>query len=330
MSSINWTEGVPDDLMLDENDPGFKAFLEEPEEAAKLQTANDFREELLKRMYEEPEIIGPPMRLKKLEDVLRFPSGQVTAWVGFNGHGKSLATSQVALDMAMLDEPALICSFEMSPMATLHRMVRQSAGCARPTRDWTEGFLRWAQGRIWIYNHRGQAASDRVLKLSQYAARKLGVKHTVIDSLMKCVKGEDDFNGQKDFVDGCCQVAMDSVAPQHIHLVHHVRKGVDEYSVPGKMDAKGTGAIMDQVDTAVVVWRNLRLEEQRRLAKDGEEIDTSKPDAIFSIVKSRHIEEAEGKYGLWYSVGAQSYTEVRGRPLIYPLNDWVPDREVAL
>lgn len=324
MTRINVLAGA---LELSTEDPEFQDFLEEPEDIGKLQTADEFREELLKRMFEQPKIIGPSMRLSKLEDRLRFPGGQVSINFGFNGHGKSLIESQVAIDMAMLDEPVVIASFEMAPMATLHRMVKQTAGTGEPTRDWVEAFLVWAQGRVWIYNHRGQANPDKLIAIVRYAAARKGIKHVFVDSLMKVVRGVDDYQGQKDFVDASCRIALELGI--HVHIVHHVRKGMDEYSVPGKMDAKGGGEIMDQVDTAYSTWRNLRLEEKRR-AGQLTEADSKSFDAIVSIVKSRHIEEAEGKVGLFYNVGAQSYSEVCGRALRYPLDAYLPDREIAL
>lgn len=313
-------------MMLSTEDPEFQAFLEAPEEAAKLQTAEDFRDELLDRMFNQPAIVGPAMRLTKLADKLRFPPGQVTLWYGMNGHGKSLITSQCALDMAFQEEPPLICSFEMAPMATLHRMVKQSAGTGAVTRKWAEAFLTWAQGRLWVYNHRGQAPANKLLELCEYAVKRKGVRHVFIDSLMKVVKGEEDYDGQKEFVERACRLALSG--PCHVHIIHHVRKGSDEYSVPGKFDAKGTGAIADQVDTMAAVWRNKRLEEKRR---KGEEVDEKEFDAVVGIEKSRHIEEAEGRFGLYYCVGAQSYTDVRGRPLVYrELERHMPDREVEL
>lgn len=323
MTRINY---LGESMLLSADDRGFINFLNTPEEAAKLQTAADFRGELLERMFEQPQIIGPAMRLAKLEDRLRFPGGQVTLWFGPNGHGKSLVTSQVALDMAFLEEPPLICSFEMAPMATLHRMVKQSCGNPAPTRDWVEAFLTWAQGRVWVYNHRGQHAIDTLLKLCEYAAKTKGIKHVFIDSMMKVVKGEEDYDGQKAFIDGCCKLAL--AANIHVHVVHHVRKGADEFTQPGKYDAKGTGAIADQVDAMVSVWRNKRKEQKVRLGKATEE-EMTEPDCILGIDKNRHI-EFEGSVGIWYVPGAQSYTDVRGRPLVYPLHSFMPDREVAL
>jgi twinkle protein len=110
---------------------------------------------------------------------------------------------------------------------------------------------------------------------------------------MKVVEAEDDYNGQKAFVNQLCVLARDTGL--HIHLVHHSRKGQDESKAPGKMDAKGSGAISDLVDNCVSVWRRKEHEEE-------------KPDAVLTIDKQRHG-EWEGKIGLWFDAASQSFKE---------------------
>jgi twinkle protein len=143
---------------------------------------------------------------------------------------------------------------------------------------------------------------------------------------MKCVAGEDDYNGQKDFVDQCCVLAM--AAGVHVHLVHHIRKPSDETQMFSKFDVKGSGAIVDQVDCAIGVWRNKRKEEKRRQGKLAED-EESLPDAVLIVDKNRHI-ECEGKFGLYYVPGAQSYTDFRGRPVRYDLGEHWEDGEVRV
>lgn len=320
MTRINY---LGESMLLSADDPAFVDFMNEPEEAAKLQTSGDFREDLLDRLFNQPRILGTPSCFNKLDDKLRFAPGNVTLWAGSNGSGKSLITGQIALDMAFAGEPVLMCSFEMSPLSTLARMVKQCATAIAPTRDVAEAFITWAQGKIWIYAHQRQAVAEKLLDLCRYAAAKKGIKHVFIDSLMRCVRAEDDYNAQKMFVERCCELAL--AANVHVHIVCHIRKADDEHGVPGRFDIKGTGAILDQVDTGVIVWRNRPAEEKRRR---GDEVDPNTPDCVLNLCKSRHIDEAEGKYGLFYVPGVGSYTDVRGKPIRYPLA--VPDRSIAL
>lgn len=305
-------------LLISESEADFLDMVEADKEVAKLQTADAFGEELVDRIFNGPVIRGTACRIPKLDDKVRFPPGQVTIYYGVNGHGKSLITSQIALDLAYQGEPALICSFEMSPLDTLHRMVKQSAGTALPTRAWVYAFLQWAHKNLWIYNHRGQAFSKKVLELARYAALRHGVLHVFIDSLMKVVRSEEDYDGQKSFVDACCQLAMS--AGVHVHIIHHVRKGADEYDWPNKFDAKGSGAIIDQADCTIGVWRNKRKEEKRQ--KGDADFDETTIDAGLWVTKNRHI-EWEGKIGLWYTPGAQAYTDIHGKPIGYDLSKYM-------
>ena len=142
--------------------------------------------------------------------------------------------------------------------------------------------------------------------MTRYCAMELGVKHIVIDSLMKCVKGEDDFNGQKNFVDELTALARDHNV--HIHLVHHIRKLVNEEQQPNKHDLKGSGSISDQVDNVFLMWRNKRKENMRNR---GEQIDETIPDAFLMCEKQRNGEHQEW-LSLWYHAASQQFVENQG------------------
>jgi twinkle protein len=132
---------------------------------------------------------------------------------------------------------------------------------------------------------------------------KLGIQHIFIDSLMKCVSGEDDYNAQKGFVDQLTAVARDHGV--HIHLIHHIRKLQSEEVQPNKNDIKGSGAIADQVDNVLLVWRNKKKEHQ---ARQGSAVDISAPDAMLMCEKQRNG-ESEDWFGLWYHAASQQFVE---------------------
>jgi twinkle protein len=116
---------------------------------------------------------------------------------------------------------------------------------------------------------------------------------------MKCVKGEDDFNGQKNFVDDLCAIAKD--CDVHIHLVHHLRKPSKESEMPDKHDTKGSGSITDQVDNVMMVWRNKPKEEMGR-AKGSHSTKQTEPDCYLLCRKQRNYEgssDGEPTIGLW-------------------------------
>ena len=159
-----------------------------------------------------------------------------------------------------------------------------------------------------MYDQQGTVKPERAIAVCRYFATKLNGTHIVIDSLMKCGIPEDDYNGQKRFIDELTSVARDRQI--HIHVVHHSRKLSDENSPPGKMDAKGTGAITDQVDNCITVWRNKKKE-----ALQAKGIESDEPDALMIVDKQRHG-EWEGRIALWFDRGSQQYVgSSKCRPL---------------
>src|SRR5690606_30112296 len=177
-----------------------------------------------------------------------------------NGHGKSQVLGQVVLGFAAQNERSCVASFEMKPVSTLRRMLRQVAMNDAPAERIAREMMRWLEDRMWIYDQLGSVHADALAAVIRYCAEKLKVKHMVIDSLMKCVRGTDDYNGQKDFVDLLCTLARDHDI--HIHLVHHVKKQEDESKITGKFAGSGSHAITDQVDQVITLWRNKPKERE--------------------------------------------------------------------
>ena len=220
-----------------------------------------------------------------------------------NGHGKSLALGQAMVGFVCQREPVCIASFEMRPVVTLARIMRQTAGCRQPEREMVLGIHEVWSDWLWLYDQQGQVHAEKIIAVMRYAAQELKVRHFVVDSLMKCGIAEDDFTAQKLFVDAITTIARDS--GMHIHLVAHSRKAKDETTPPGKMDVKGSGSITDQVDNVVVVWRN-KAKEQAMQA--GGSFQPNEPDALLIVDKQRNG-EFEGKVGLWFDQESLQFTE---------------------
>jgi len=156
-----------------------------------------------------------------------------------------------------------------------------------------------------------------------YARKRYGVTHFVIDSLAKCGIAEDDYKGQKDFVDNLCDFAMENNI--HIHLVVHIRKGRDELTMPDKFDIKGTGALTDMASNVFVVWRN-KIKE--RILSNQDHKDYQKalvmPDCILHCVKNRETGE-EPTIRLWFDKGTCQFLESStSLPFLY-LHDEIPN-----
>lgn len=267
-----------------------------PDESAFVKPASAYADEVVDYFYKPQERHGSPLPWGKSAGLFDLRKSEVTLWLGYNGHGKSLVLGQIVNRLMQDSERVCIASFEMRPVATLARMCRQASAGDSPSIDYIRAFHRWTDGRLWIYDQHGSTPPGRVLNLCRYAT-SLGVTHVVIDSLMKVIESEDDYNGQKKFVNELCVLARDTGL--HIHLIHHSRKGADESKAPGKMDAKGSGAITDLVDNCVSVWRRKDLEE-------------GKPDCFLKIDKQRHG-EWEGSLGLFFHAQSQSFCESEQR-----------------
>lgn len=252
----------------------------------------------------------------KTEHSFRFRPGEVTLYAGSNGGGKSLITGQIALGLIKQKQKICIQSFEMKPKRTLYRMLRQFAGenIEFPKFMSKEKYLgrlldrfhQYAGDRLWLYDQQGTVTTQQVIAVTRYCAMELGVTHVFIDSLMKCVPGEDDYNAQKMFVDEITAVARDHNI--HIHLIHHIRKLQNEELQPNKNDIKGTGAIADQVDNVLLMWRNKKKEHDKQ--KKGT-TDDKLPDAMLMCEKQRNG-ESEDWFSLWYDKDSQQFTEMSG------------------
>ena len=253
------------------------------------------------------------MPWSKTHDGFQFRPGEVTVYAGSNGGGKSLITGQIALGLIKQGQRICIASFEMKPKRTLYRMLRQFSGenIERPqyvdkilyVTKLLSRFAEFARDKLWLYDQQGTTSAHQVIAMSRYCAVELGVQHIFIDSLMKCVSGEDDYNAQKSFVDELTSLARDHNV--HIHLVHHIRKLGNEEVMPSKSDIKGTGAIADQVDNVLMVFRNKKKEHQ---AQAGQATDPAVPDAYLMCEKQRNG-EAEDWYSLWYHRDSQQFLD---------------------
>lgn len=285
----------------------FSAYMHEPEHH-NIRPASDWLADTI-NAFHAPAETGPMARMlwQKTSQHVQFRPGEVSLWAGINGHGKSMFLSQVTLDLCYQAERVMVASFEMKPVRQMHRMSRQASGSSLPSREWLEVFHQWTDERLWIYDHVGAVEWRKLIAVMRYSVEHFGITHFVVDSLMKCVKGEDDYNAQKDFVNELCAFAQ--AHNVHVHLVHHVRKGESEHKAPGKFDIKGAGAITDQVDNVFVVWKNKKALDEN----NGE------PTCVLACEKQRNG-EFEGKFGFWFDFASQQYVEtLNEQPAMYAI-----------
>jgi twinkle protein len=316
---------VRDDELIIPDDTDFSVYERETEARRNVKSAADWVDSLIHKLRNpdrRPKVFLPWEKTHKL---FHFREGEVTLWSGQNGHGKTGLVSQVQLSLIGQEQKVCMASFEMMPATLLQLMARMYVGSdpfdpAYQVEDGIEtlagiyaGFRDWLRGRLWLYNQQGTVDSANVIGMARYSAKELGCKHVFIDNLAKCVADEDDFNGQKRFVDELCALARDNKV--HVHLVHHTRKPANENHIPDKHDNKGSGAITDQVDNVMIVWRNKPKEDDVK-AKGSYSTKSSEPDAYLLCRKQRNGDD-EPTIQLWFDRDSKQFKGLPGDELMF-------------
>lgn len=270
----------------------------DPEEMAQLSSFMEQVKALFHPTHSGP--LHPVLRIgHKDYEWFEFRGGEYSVWTGINGHGKSLALSQVAAGCALQGDRWMIFSGEMPAARQLHRMSRQCSGSARPTPAYLDEIGKWVHDKFWVFNVVGTAQLDKLLETFAYAHRRYGVRQFVIDSLMTTDVPDDGpgyMTKQKE--------AMQKIAAfvkrtnTHLHLVAHPRKGDDEKRNPGKMDVAGSSKITDMADNVFSVWSACKLDD---------EPPDEKPDALIELQKQRNGDVQRHKIWLFFNKAAQQY-----------------------
>lgn len=275
-------------------DVDFDAYYKAQEEdTAKIKRVVDYTEELEHFLDNGDIHLGAKLPFGRTHNLFRFRTGEVTLWTGYNGHKKSMMLGFCALDFLKEQQKVCIASFEMKPIKTIIRMARQQTHTEKVDYDCIADFMMFAANNLYIFDHMGNMSADRLYAIIYYSAKELGVKHFIVDSLMRVIAGEDSYNEQKDFVVKLCNLAIK--LDIHIHLIHHTKKG-KEGEPSSRYDAKGSGAISDNVSNSMIVWAN----------KDKKE---DMPDVILKCDKQRDG-EWEGSVALKFDESTLRFYEM--------------------
>lgn len=287
----------------------FHAALKEakPVDPEELVSVADFMGQVKALLY--PAAGGKTLPLLMLgdryEDCFEFRPGELSVWTGINGHGKSLMLNQVLIGLMSQGERVCVFSGEMQPGQQAKRLVKQCTGLDRPTPAYIDATGDWVRDRMWLFNVLGTATIDRLVEVFRYGAKRYGISHFVIDSLMMTDVPEDGpsaLSAQKKAIQTITSFAKAYKA--HVHLVAHPRKAKDESAAPGKMDVGGSGKITDAADNVFSVW-------SARKEDDAE--DNGKPDALLELHKQRNGDEQHHKFWLWFNRKCQQYTTTPAR-----------------
>lgn len=288
-------------LLLAEDDIDFDRYLADTDVAHRVRSPLHWEDDLIEEFLDQGEgTKHPRLPWPRLTGKVALRPGEVSLWVGFNGHGKSLLNGQAILSLCAQGERCCVASFEMKPAKTLARMARQFLDAGQPSPAQVRRFVQWADGALWLYDQTSTVEPAKVYAVIRYCVEQLKITHFVVDNLTKCVAADDDYAGQKRVVDNLTALAQNLRI--HIHLVHHARKGQDEARPPRKMDALGASAITNLVDNVFIVWRN-------KAKHEAEQPDPRQPDALLICDKQRHGTGWEGVLNLTYHQRSLQYLE---------------------
>ncbi|WP_440863068.1 toprim domain-containing protein [Symbiopectobacterium purcellii] len=272
-----------------------------------LKRAGEFRQEVHAAFFSPaPGLFTSPW--PTLEQNFRFRTHELTLVNGVNGHGKSQFVGHLSLEATYQGVSACIASMELRPAILLKRMIRQAVSTGDTSPEDVDRMMDLLDARMWLFNVTGKAKGERILSVFKYAHKRYGVKLFVVDSLMMCGLNEDDYNGQKAFMEALCEFKL--TYPVHVLLVTHPRKGENEEKPVGKMDVKGSGAITDLTDNLLTVWRNKAREAVvEKARKFGNEVLSEKeqklleaPGTLLLLDKQRNGEGWMGKIPLVFNL----------------------------
>ncbi|EMX0768237.1 toprim domain-containing protein, partial [Citrobacter freundii] len=279
----------------------------DPEE---LYSAREFYQDTINAFYgKEQSLFYSPWEC--LNHNFAFRQAELSLVNGVNGHGKTEVVGHMALEAMRQGVKTCIASLEIKPGILLKRLTRQSTCLKLPPQLEIESAFKFYDDRLWLFGLTGTAKSDRLIEIFTYAWKRYGIELFIIDSLMKCGIGDDDYNGQKAFVDALCD--FKNKTNTHVLLVTHSRKGDSEEKPTGKMDVKGSGSITDLTDNLFIIWRNKVREKAIQKDQQGEELDDKErkalaaPASVLMLEKQRNGEGWEGGIPLYLDPASHQF-----------------------
>ena len=233
-------------MQLIDDSIDFSVYMRETDASANVRPASFYTQSLKDRLRAKRDQRLVYLPWNKVRANFDFRVGEVTVWAGVNGHGKSAITRQVAISLMSQGQRVCVANFEAKPLVTMQHMARMFIGMnpLAPEFQSDEGmaqidqlydsFSDFSDTRLWFYDQAGTTETRKVIGMVRYCAKELKINHIFVDNLAKCVADEDDYNGQKAFVEEMCAIAKDHQC--HIHVVHHLKKPPKETDKPDKSD----------------------------------------------------------------------------------------------
>lgn len=272
-----------------------------------LVSAGVFAEDV-QTLFSNPEKLhGTPTPWVGINNMLKgWRDEELTVWSGRNGSGKSSLLGEVQIGLGTQNIRSCIACLEMPAARILRWMVMQYLNIGHPTPKDVSEAMSWLNEWIYVVNTHSGATPEELLNKFKYAARKYGVKHFIIDSLMRVqLDARDEYKAQTDFVSSLLTFAKEYRV--HVHLVAHPRKGETDSDTPDKVDISGSGNITNLAHNVLVMWRP-SAEKKRKAEEAGER----PPDSKLYVKKNREF-GIEGAVKFSFNESTKHFTEITVR-----------------
>jgi twinkle protein len=148
---------------------------------------------------------------------------------------------------------------------------------------------------------------SNVLEFFEYASKKDGAKHCILDSIM-CT--DVDVDSDKATVNNMMKTIIESLARSgsHYHIVAHCTKGNDEdyKEIPRVNTVKGIQEITARAHNVIFVWRNKPKEASiegslhKNQPEEARRKEREIPDTIIKVAKNRNG-KVLGQIKAWFS-----------------------------
>ena len=262
----------------------------------------DFTDSVQYLFEQGSKLFGTPTAWQELTNLLKgWRGSEVTVWTGRNGSGKSTILNQHIIDLGYKGERTCIYSGEMPPDRYLRWAVIQLLKKNEPTKTEIDTALKWMENKIYILNVTSSIEPNKLLGDFEYVARRFGVKHFIIDSLMKVkLNDSDEYNEQKNFMNQICDFSKKTNS--HVNLVVHPRKTMSDKDEPGKVDVKGSSHITDLAHNVIVMYR-VDDETKDKLRKAGKMV----ADTFLFVKKNREF-GIEGKVYMYFNEDTRRFS----------------------
>lgn len=272
-----------------------------------LVSPNFFRQKIQELFRRGKEMFGMPTPWTMVDTILKgWRLSELTVWSGRNGSGKSTILNQVLLDLASKKVKSCVYSGEMAPARYLRWAVIQHTENEAPHPANIDAALDWMSENIYILNITSGIEPDKLLSDFEFAARRYGVKHFFVDSLMKIhFSGKDEYRDQHDFMNRL--IGFLQKHNVHVHLVAHPRKSESDDDKPGKVDVKGTSHITDLSDNVIMLQR--QSEDAKRLMILAGHSADDVADAAFYIKKNREF-GLEGVVRMHFNIKTKKFSQM--------------------